>query len=94
MTGLPLRAYTGNHRALCGRHPARLHPADRTPAEAGTKPPALGTSVTAPACATPPGGHAGVTRSAKLADAVPVTQLTWTSAQHIAADVPERHRHA
>ncbi|MET8262424.1 hypothetical protein ACWD8I_19610 [Micromonospora arida] len=31
------------------------------------------------------------TRAADLADAVPVPQLTWTSAQHIAADVPERH---
>jgi hypothetical protein len=26
-----------------------------------------------------------------LADAVPVSQVTWTSAQHIAADVAERH---
>jgi LDH2 family malate/lactate/ureidoglycolate dehydrogenase len=26
-----------------------------------------------------------------LGDAVPVSQVTWTSAQHIAADVPERH---
>ncbi|MET8551741.1 hypothetical protein [Micromonospora zamorensis] len=31
------------------------------------------------------------TRAANLADAVPVSQVTWTSAQHIAADVPERH---
>ncbi|TDB78036.1 hypothetical protein [Micromonospora sp. KC721] len=27
----------------------------------------------------------------QLADAVPVSQVTWTSAQQIAADVPERH---
>ncbi|MGC4757633.1 hypothetical protein [Micromonospora trifolii] len=31
------------------------------------------------------------TRAANLADAVPVSQVTWTSAQHIVADVPERH---
>jgi LDH2 family malate/lactate/ureidoglycolate dehydrogenase len=29
--------------------------------------------------------------AANLADAVPVSQLTWTSAQQITADVPERH---
>ncbi|WP_329182893.1 Ldh family oxidoreductase [Actinacidiphila glaucinigra] len=28
------------------------------------------------------------------ADAVPVPQVNWTSAQPITADVPERHRHA
>lgn len=28
--------------------------------------------------------------AADLADAVPVSQMTWTSAQHITADVPER----
>ncbi|WP_440089006.1 Ldh family oxidoreductase [Streptosporangium sp. LJ11] len=32
--------------------------------------------------------------AANLADAVPVSQVTWTSAQQITADVPERHRHA
>lgn len=32
--------------------------------------------------------------AANLADAVPVSQVTWTSARHITADVPERHRHA
>ncbi|MEV0197353.1 Ldh family oxidoreductase [Nonomuraea sp. NPDC050691] len=36
---------------------------------------------------------ATLTRTA-LADAVPVSQVTWTSAQHITADVPERHGHA
>ncbi|MEU8327773.1 hypothetical protein [Micromonospora sp. NPDC048839] len=35
-----------------------------------------------------------VTRAANLAVAVPVSQVTWMSTQHIAADVPERHRHA
>ncbi|MFI6271749.1 hypothetical protein [Micromonospora zamorensis] len=39
-------------------------------------------------------GDACDTRAANLADAVPVSQVTWTSAQHIAADVPERHCHA
>ncbi len=29
--------------------------------------------------------------AANLADAVPVSQVTWTSAQQITADVPERH---
>ncbi len=37
------------------------------------------------------GARARATRMANLADAVPVPQVTWTSAQHIAADVPERH---
>lgn len=41
-----------------------------------------------------PGARACATRAANLADAVPVSQVTWTSAQQIAADVPERHRHA
>ncbi|MET7820777.1 hypothetical protein [Micromonospora zamorensis] len=36
-------------------------------------------------------GDACAIRAANLADAVPVSQVTWTSAQHIAADVPERH---
>ncbi|MEU0556536.1 hypothetical protein [Dactylosporangium sp. NPDC006015] len=38
-----------------------------------------------------PGARARATRAANLAHAVPVSQVTWTSAQHIAADVPERH---
>lgn len=38
-----------------------------------------------------PGARACATRAANLADAVPVSQVTWTSAQQIAADVPERH---
>ncbi|MFF5113702.1 hypothetical protein [Streptosporangium sp. NPDC000509] len=29
--------------------------------------------------------------AANPADAVPVSQVTWTSAQQITADVPERH---
>jgi len=35
--------------------------------------------------------RACATRAANLADAVPVSQVTWTSAQQIAADVAERH---
>ncbi|MFI7606046.1 hypothetical protein ACIBTV_13065 [Micromonospora sp. NPDC049366] len=62
MTGLPLRAPTGDQRAL------------RTPDLTGLPP-----------------GDARVPRAADLADAVPVPQVTWTCAQHIAADVPGRH---
>ncbi|GIJ81232.1 hypothetical protein SAMN05443287_12225 [Micromonospora phaseoli] len=91
MTGLLLRAYAENHRALCTHDLTGLHPADETRAMAGTNPPAPGTPATLPACAPPPGARAGATRAANLADAVPVAQVTWTSAQHIAADVPERH---
>ncbi|WP_433651480.1 hypothetical protein ACQP2C_02415 [Micromonospora zamorensis] len=36
-------------------------------------------------------GDACATGAANLADAVPVSQVTWTSTLHIAADVPERH---
>jgi hypothetical protein len=35
--------------------------------------------------------RARATRAANLADDVPVSQVTWTSAQQITADVPERH---
>jgi LDH2 family malate/lactate/ureidoglycolate dehydrogenase len=38
-----------------------------------------------------PAARACATRAATLADAVAVSQVTWTSAQQIAADVPERH---
>ncbi|MEW2429730.1 hypothetical protein AB0877_17095 [Micromonospora sp. NPDC047644] len=41
-----------------------------------------------------PAARIRAARAANLADAVPVPQVTWTSTQHIAADVPERHRHA
>ncbi|MFG1837223.1 hypothetical protein [Micromonospora sp. NPDC049175] len=37
---------------------------------------------------------AGTNPLADPADALGVAQVTWTSAPHIAADVPERHRHA
>ncbi|SCG48019.1 hypothetical protein GA0070623_1533 [Micromonospora rifamycinica] len=39
-----------------------------------------------------PGARA--TPAADLADAVPVACVAGTPAQQIAADVPERHRHA
>ncbi|MFG1871579.1 hypothetical protein [Micromonospora arborensis] len=38
-----------------------------------------------------PGARACATRAANHADAVSVSQVTWTSTHHIAADVPERH---
>jgi LDH2 family malate/lactate/ureidoglycolate dehydrogenase len=38
-----------------------------------------------------PGDRARATRAANLADGVPVSQVTWTRAHQIAADVPERH---
>ena len=38
-----------------------------------------------------PAARACPTRAANLADAVPVSQVTWASAQQIAADVPKRH---
>ncbi|WP_170208831.1 Ldh family oxidoreductase [Micromonospora pisi] len=38
-----------------------------------------------------PDACACATRAANPADAVPVSQVTWTPAQQIAADVPERH---
>lgn len=37
------------------------------------------------------GTHPPAPGDAALADAVPVSQVTWTSAQQITADVPERH---
>ncbi|MFI6067084.1 hypothetical protein ACIA47_17775 [Micromonospora sp. NPDC051227] len=37
------------------------------------------------------GARACATRATNVTDAVPVSQMTWTSTQHIAADVPERH---
>ncbi|MEV4715208.1 hypothetical protein [Micromonospora sp. NPDC049374] len=59
-----------------------------------TGPRAPGTPATTPACTPPPGGRADAIRAATLADAVPVSQVAGTYATHIAADVPERHRHA
>ncbi|GIJ29467.1 hypothetical protein Vqi01_46290 [Micromonospora qiuiae] len=38
-----------------------------------------------------PGARACATRATNLADVVPVSQVTWTCTQQIAADVPERH---
>lgn len=38
-----------------------------------------------------PGASPRHPAAADLADAVPVSRVTWTSTQHITADVPERH---
>ncbi|MEU8207835.1 hypothetical protein AB0B85_01400 [Micromonospora sp. NPDC049044] len=38
-----------------------------------------------------PAQPARATRAANPADGAPVAQVTWTPAQHIAADLPERH---
>jgi L-2-hydroxycarboxylate dehydrogenase (NAD+) len=38
-----------------------------------------------------PGDRARATRAANLADGVPVSEMTWTRARQIAADVSERH---
>jgi hypothetical protein len=85
VTGLLLRVPAEDHRALCTHDLTGLHPWGGTRAMVGTNPP------------TP--GHDRVWEpgarlrhpAANLADAVPVSQVTWTSAQQITADVPERH---
>ncbi len=84
MTGPLLRVPAEDHRALCAHDLTGLHPWGGTRAMAGTNPPAPGDAV----------DSAGVRPrhpAANLADAVPVSQVTWTSAQQITADVPERH---
>ncbi|WP_440106339.1 hypothetical protein [Streptosporangium sp. H16] len=84
MTGPLLRVPAEDHRALCTHDLTGLHPWGGTRAMAGTNPPAPGDAV----------GSSGVRLrhpAANLADAVPVSQVTWTPAQQITADVPERH---
>ncbi|MBQ1049198.1 hypothetical protein KBX50_12085 [Micromonospora sp. C51] len=95
MTDPPLRAPAENHRALHTYDLTGRRPADGTRAMAGTNPLTPGAPATPPACQPPPrplvrapGARACDTRAATLADAV---QVAWTSAQHIAADVAERH---
>lgn len=81
-----------------------LHPWGGTRAMVGTNPLAPGDAVESAGMRTTdaaaavdgaispfggPKGHAA--RAANLADAVPVSQATRTSAQQIAADVSERH---
>jgi LDH2 family malate/lactate/ureidoglycolate dehydrogenase len=104
VTGLLLRVPAEDHRALCTHDLTGLHPWGGTRAMVGTNPLAPGDAPTkcnvfiamdprAPGHdrVREPGARACATRAANLADAVPVSQVTWTSAQQIAADVPERH---
>ncbi|GIH52088.1 hypothetical protein SAMN05421833_1388 [Microbispora rosea] len=88
MTGLLLRVPAEDHRALCTHGLTGLHLSGGTRAMAGTNPPAPG-----PDRAGEPGVRLRHP-AADLADAVPVSQVTRTSAQQTTADVPERHRHA
>lgn len=92
MTGLLRRAPAEDHRALRTHHLTGLHPTH--PSTEGDVFIAMEPSATGHDPVRAPGARAYATRAANLADAVPVSQVTWTSAQHIAADVPERHRHA
>ena len=86
MTGLLIRVSAEDHRALCTHDLTGLHPWGGSRAMAGTNPLAPGDAV----------DSAGVraTDAAAAVDgaiAVPVSQVTRTSVQHITADVPERH---
>ncbi|EEP74827.1 hypothetical protein MCAG_05154 [Micromonospora sp. ATCC 39149] len=94
MTGLLPRAPAEDHRALCKHDLTDLHRGTLDPTHPSTK----GDVFIAMEPRAPghdrvraPGARACATRAANLADAVPVSQVTWTSAQQIAADVPERH---
>ncbi|WP_327002863.1 hypothetical protein OHA72_48530 [Dactylosporangium sp. NBC_01737] len=80
MTGLLIRVSAEDHRALCTDPPTKRN------VFIATDPRAPGHNRV-----REPGARACATRAANLADAVPVSQVTWTSAQHIAAGVPERH---
>ena len=89
MTGLLIRVSAEGHRALCTHDLTGLHPTDpptRCNVFIATDPRAPGHNRV-----REPGARACATRAADLADAVPVSQVTWTSAQQITADVPERH---
>ncbi|MBP2704252.1 hypothetical protein JOL79_10560 [Microbispora sp. RL4-1S] len=79
MTGLLFRVPAEDRRTLCTHDLTGLHPWGGTRAMVGTNPRAPGDAV----------GSAGL--RATDAAAVPVSQVTWTSAQQITADVPERH---
>ncbi|MEU8379722.1 hypothetical protein [Streptosporangium sp. NPDC048865] len=86
MTGPPRRVPAEDHRALCAHDLTGLHPKGEV--FVATDPRALGHDRVREPGARP--RHP----AANPADAVPVSQVTWTSAQQITADVPERHRHA
>ncbi|GGL19732.1 hypothetical protein Sme01_47580 [Sphaerisporangium melleum] len=87
MTGLVLRVPAEDHRALCTPDLTGLHTWGGTRAMVGTSPPAPGDAAGVRATAAARLRHP----AADLADAVPVSQVTWTTAPRITADVPERH---
>jgi hypothetical protein len=95
VTGPLLRVPAEDHRALCTHDLTGLHPWGGTLDQ--TDPPTKGEVFIAMDPRAP--GHDRVREpgarlrhpAANLADAVPVSQVTWTSAQQITADVPERH---
>ncbi|GAA0411713.1 hypothetical protein GCM10009530_75290 [Microbispora corallina] len=103
MTGLLFRVPAEGHRALCTHDLTGLHPWGGTLGDDvrgtldPTDPPTRGDVFIAMDPRAP--GHDRVGEpgarlrhpAANLADAVPVSQVTWTSAPHITADVPERH---
>ncbi|AWS43520.1 hypothetical protein [Streptosporangium sp. 'caverna'] len=88
MTGPPLRVPAEDHRAPCTPDLNGLHTRSGTRATAGTNP--LDPRTPGHDRVWEPGARLRHP-AANLADAVPVSQVTWTSAQHITADVPERH---
>ena len=85
MTGVLIRVSAEGHRALCTHDLTGLHPTD----------PTTRCNVFIAADPRAPGHNRVREPGARLrhpaADAVPVSQVNWTSAQHITADVPERH---
>ena len=89
MTGLLIRVSAEDHRALCTHDLTGLHPWAGIRAMVGTNP--LDPRAPGHNRVRQPGARACATRAANLADAVPVSQVTWASAQQIAADVSERH---
>jgi hypothetical protein len=97
VTGLLLRVSAEDHRALYAHDLTGGHGGDVRGALDPTDPPTR-CSVVATDASAPghdrvrePGKRARAGRAANLADAVRVSWVTWTSAQQIAADVPERH---
>jgi hypothetical protein len=86
VTGPLLPVPAADHRTLCAHDLTGSHPRAGTRALVGTNPLAPEHDRV-----REPGARACATRAANLADAVPVSQATRTSARHIAAGVPERH---
>ncbi|OPG12613.1 hypothetical protein [Microbispora sp. GKU 823] len=81
MTGLLLRVPAEDHRALCTHDLTGLHPWGGTRAMVGTNPPAPGDAV----------DSAGVRATDAAAAVDGAISPFGASAQHITADVPERH---